>query len=145
MSKEKGTEIRLFTVDPNTPSIKIKFLESDKGTLENVVVAVSDESLFNLDVLTLASVISTQIVDNLGKKITKPTQIYQFLQEKISDTFVTNFEVIHLKIHPILQVRKAGPGFTRFTKEVKEKYLFEPKKRFEEMLKKEKGKKDEQI
>lgn len=135
--KDMGTEIKLYTHSKTIPTIKLKFLEDEKGTIKRAIVAIWNDELINIDTLTYANDLKLNIVNNIGKKIKKANDIYAYINNDIS-RFVKDFEITHLKIHPILQTRKAGAGFTIFDDEIKETYLLEPKRRFQEMLKQEK-------
>lgn len=130
-----GTEIRLFTKEPNFSSIKIKVLEDEKGTIKKGFVYISQSLLNDFDTLNFCQQIHTELILNIGKKIKKSNQIYQFIQEKISNNFVSNFEITHLKIHPLLQVIKGGKNYIRFDEDVKEAYLLEPIRRFQKQTK----------
>ena len=133
---EMGTEIKLYTHSGTIPTLKLKFLEDEKGTVKRAIVAIRNDELINIDTLTYANDLKLNIINNIGKKIKKANDIYTYINNDIS-RFVKDFEITHLKIHPILQTRKAGAGFTIFNDEIKETYLLEPKRRFQEMLKQE--------
>jgi hypothetical protein len=127
-----GTEIKLFTIEPNIPTHKIKFLTDEKETIRKIYVYVNKNHLHNLDVTSIALHLYNQLLD--AKKIKTSNQVYQFIQSKISEKFVTNFEIVHLKIHPILQVTKGGVNFVRFDDEIKDEYIMKPKERLQKML-----------
>lgn len=133
--KSLGTEIRLFTDTPSKASIKIKFLEDEKLNITKFNVFIANDQLFNLDTLNLTWEIDTYF-NKLGtKKFLRSEQVYQYIQEKIHQFFVSDFTIAHLKIHPFLQVKNAGAGFIAFDEDVKEKFWLEPKRRFEEYIK----------
>lgn len=132
-----GTEIRLYTTTSDLASLKVKFLEDEKGLVKRAMVAIRNDELINIDTLSLANELVINIVNNIGKKIKKANDIYKYINDNMSRSFVHDLEITHLKIHPILQTRKAGAGFTIFDDDVKETYLLEPKRRFTEMLKEE--------
>lgn len=133
--KSVGTEIRLFTNTPSKSTIKIKFLEDEKMDIEKVKVFIANDQLFNLDTLNLTWEIDTYFNKLVSKKPLKASHIYQYLQEKISSFFVSNFQITHLKIHPFLQVKNAGAGFVEFDDGVKREFWLEPKRKFEEFIK----------
>lgn len=141
--KEIGTEIRLFTKEPHIPTHKIKFLTDEKDDIKKMYIYINKNLLHDLDTLLIASQIEQGLLNNVGKKVKKANQVYQYLQSKINEYFVTNFEINHLKIHPILQVVKAGAGFIRFDDEIKDEYLLKPKARLQEIIKEENNKKKE--
>lgn len=129
---EKGTEIKLFTVEPNIPTHKVKFLLDEKDNIKSMYVYVHKHFLHDLDVTSIALQLQNQLVNS--KSIKTNNQVYQFIQGKISEKFVTNFEISHLKIHPILQVTKAGVNFVLFDDYIKEEYIMKPKQRIQKML-----------
>jgi len=128
---EKGTEIKLFTIEPNVPTHKIKFLLDEKDIIKKMYVYINKNFLHNLDVTSIGLQLYNQLVN---AKIKTNNQVYQLIQGKISDKFVTNFEIVHLKIHPILQVTKGGMNFIRFDDHIKEEYIMKPKERLQKML-----------
>lgn len=125
------------------PTHKIKFLNDEKNDIKYMYLYINKNLLHDFDTLLIASQIEQGLINNVGKKVKKANQVYQYLQSKINEHFVTNFEINHLKIHPILQVKKSGAGFIRFDDEVKDEYLLKPKARIEELLKEEQKKKKE--
>lgn len=135
---EIGTEIKLYTHNDTVPTIKVKFLEDAKKNVKRAMVAIRNDELINFDTLTHCTDLLTNVVESVGKKIKKSNDIYNYINNHLSRQLAKDFEITHLKIHPLLQTRKAGAGFTIFNTDVKETYFLEPKRRFEEILKKEK-------